>query len=85
MVSDRNRNRGPEGVERPWNGCQGSRSIQVNRERHLIAQRQLFFTIPLPHARLLPRPSVPVNRLFLLLTNGFRLRGRPRGGERSEP
>ncbi len=41
MVSDRNRNRGPEGVERRWNGCQGSRSIQVNRERHLMAQNKL--------------------------------------------
>jgi len=41
MVSDRNRNRGPEGVERRWNGCQGSRSIQVNRERHLMAQHKL--------------------------------------------
>ena len=41
MVSDRNRNRGQEGVERRWNGCQGSRSIQVNRERHLMAQNKL--------------------------------------------
>ena len=41
MVSDRNRNPGPEGVERRWNGCQGSRSIQVNRERHLMAQNKL--------------------------------------------
>ena len=41
MVSDRNRNPGSEGVERRWNGCQGGRSIQVNRERHLMAQNKL--------------------------------------------
>jgi hypothetical protein len=34
-VSDKDRNPGPEGVERRWNGCQGSRSIQMNRERQL--------------------------------------------------
>ena len=41
MVSDRNWNPGQGGVERRWNECQGSRSIQVNRERHLMAQTKL--------------------------------------------
>ena len=40
LVSDTDWNPGPEGVERRWNGCQGSRSIQVNRERHLMAQNK---------------------------------------------
>ena len=40
-MSDTDWNPGPEGVERRWNGCQGSRSIQVNRERHLMAQNKL--------------------------------------------
>ena len=34
-VSDSDWNRGPEGVERRGNGCQGGGSIQLNRERHL--------------------------------------------------
>ena len=41
MVSDRGRNRGPGGVERRWNECQGSRSIHMNRERHLMARTKL--------------------------------------------
>src|SRR5271166_5556157 len=41
MVSGRDWNPGRGGVERRWNGCQGSRSIQVNRERHLMAQNKL--------------------------------------------
>src|SRR6266702_8566460 len=40
-VSDRGRNAGPGGVERRWNECQGSRSIQLNRERHPMAQTKL--------------------------------------------
>ena len=41
MVSDRDWNLGRGGVERRGNGCQGSRSIQVNRERHLMARTKL--------------------------------------------
>jgi transposase len=41
MVSDRDWNPGRGGVERRGNGCQGSRSIQVNRERHLMARTKL--------------------------------------------
>ena len=40
-VSDRTRNPGLGGVERRWNKCQGSRSIQLNRERHLMARTKL--------------------------------------------
>ncbi len=28
-------------MERRWNKCQGSRSIQLNRERHLMARTKL--------------------------------------------
>src|SRR5271166_6085112 len=41
MVSGRDWNPGRGGVERRGNGCQGSRSIQVNRERHLMARIKL--------------------------------------------
>ena len=41
MVSDRNRNRGSEGVERRGNECQGGGSIQLNRERYPMAQIKL--------------------------------------------
>jgi transposase len=40
-VSDRARNPESGGVERRWKACQGSRSIQVSRERHLMAQTKL--------------------------------------------
>src|ERR1017187_8503934 len=40
-VSDRDRTPGWGGVERRWNGCQGSGSIRVNRERHLMARTKL--------------------------------------------
>src|ERR1035438_8403878 len=40
-VSDRDRNPGWGGVERRWNECQGSGSIRVNRERHLMARTKL--------------------------------------------
>ena len=41
MVSDADRKPGPEGVERRWNECQGGGSIQMNRERYLMAQNKL--------------------------------------------
>ena len=41
MVSGTDRKPGPEGVERRWNECQGDGSIQMNRERHLMAQNKL--------------------------------------------
>src|ERR1035441_6939316 len=41
MVSDRSRNLGRGGVERRGISCQHSRSIRVNRERHLMAQIKL--------------------------------------------
>src|SRR6266404_3928848 len=40
-VSDRGRNPDVGGVERRWNECQGSRSIRLNRERHLMARTKL--------------------------------------------
>ena len=41
MVSDRDRNPGPEGVERRSNECQGGGSIQMNRERYPMARTKL--------------------------------------------
>ena len=41
MVSDRDRNLAPAGVERRWNECQGGPSIQMNRERHLMTRTKL--------------------------------------------
>ena len=41
MLSDGDRNLGPEGVERRSHECQGGGSIQLNRERHLMARTKL--------------------------------------------
>jgi hypothetical protein len=41
--------------------------------------------LPVASRRIVTKTSIAVNRLFLLLTNDCRLRGRPRGGERSKP
>jgi transposase len=40
-MSDTDRNPRLEGVERRWKGCHGEGSIQVNRERHLMARTKL--------------------------------------------
>lgn len=41
MLSDGDRNPGPEGVERRSNECQGGGSIQMNRERYPMARTKL--------------------------------------------